>query len=152
MSEKPTNPKDLVATSKAPLGQIPPVASAWQSVAHIEGNLKYGLANWREAGVKAMVYIDAAKRHLDKFRDGQWADPETLVPHLASVAACCNIIIDAMYADKLIDDRPKSLDPEQIERAYGAVESVVKHLQQMHADKNPVHQFITGPAKLKEDK
>lgn len=142
---KPTNPKDLIGTDKLPLSLVPAIPLAWQSVAHLEGNLKYGLVNWREAGVRASIYIDAALRHLEKLKDGEWADPDTRVPHAASVCACMNIIMDSEAYGNLIDDRPKPM-PE-VSAKFAKIEEVSKHLKGMHADKNPVHYTISGPVK-----
>lgn len=144
-AEKPSNPKDLIGTSKVPLDLVPAIPLAWQSVAHLEGNVKYGLVNWREAGVRAGIYIAAALRHIEKFKEGEWADPGTRVPHLASVCACMNIIMDSHAYGNLIDDRPKPM-PE-VSAKYAEVEKVVEHLLQLHADKNPVHYTISGPVK-----
>lgn len=140
--EKPSNPKDMIGTDKVPLSLVPATALAYQAVAHLEGNLKYGLVNWREAGVRTSIYIDALQRHCAKFVNGEWEDPETHVPHLASMGACINIIIDAYESGKLIDDRPKSAPANKvIDRLSG----VVKHLRQIFADKNPIHYTIGGP-------
>lgn len=144
-TSKPSNPKDIIGTDKLPLGLVPAIPLAWQSVAHLEGNLKYGLVNWREAGVRAMIYIDAALRHLEKLKEGEWADPLTKVPHAASVCACLNIIMDAEAYDNLIDDRPKPM-PE-ISAKFGEIEEVVRHLKGLHADKNPTHYTIAGPVR-----
>jgi hypothetical protein len=139
---KDTNPKELVGSNKVPMGLVPPVTSAYLAIGHLEGDLKYGRANWREAGVKTMTYIDAAKRHIDKFRDGQWEDPQTHVPHLANALACVSIIIDAYHAKKLVDDRPKSVDSASV---IDGLSEVVQHLRVLHKDMKPVDYFINGP-------
>jgi hypothetical protein len=143
---KPSNPKDLIGSDKVPLGLVPPVTSAYLAIAHLEGDLKYGRSNWREAGIRAMIYVDACKRHLDKWRDGEEADPETTVPHLANALTCLSIIVDAQHCGKMIDDRPKAtLSSVVIDRLSG----IVKHLRNMHKDKKPIDYFITG-AKQRE--
>lgn len=139
---KPSNPKDLIGSTKVPMGLVPPVTTAYCAIGHLEGDLKYGRANWREAGVRTMIYLDAAKRHLDKFRDGEWADPETKVPHLANALACISIILDAYHCDKLIDDRPKGVNSAKV---IDSLSEVVKHLIDMHKDKKPTDYFIDGP-------
>lgn len=143
-SEKPSNPKDLIGTDKVPMGLVPDIAIAYQALGHLEGNLKYGLVNWREAGVRTSIYIDALKRHCAKFVNGEWEDPDTHVPHLGSMGACINIIIDAYESGKLIDDRPKSAPASAvIDRLSG----VVKHLRGLFKDKDPVHYTILGAMK-----
>src|SRR5690348_5848471 len=110
MAEKPSNPKDVIGSNKLPLGLVPTVTKALCTLGHMEGHLKYGLVNWREAGVRMSIYIDALERHIEKLKGGEWADPVTRVPHLANALACLSIIADAAYSGKLIDDRPKPTD------------------------------------------
>lgn len=62
---KPTNPKDLIGSGKLPLHLWPTTATAMGCIGLLEGMLKYGRSNWREAGVRASIYVDACKRHLD---------------------------------------------------------------------------------------
>ena len=140
---KASNPKDIIGSDKVPLGLVPPVTSAYLAIGHLEGDLKYGRVNWREAGVRFMIYLDACKRHLDKCRDGEWEDPETLVPHLSNALACISIILDAKTCGKLIDDRPKA--NENAAKVIDELGSVVKHLKKLHGDKKPVDYFIDGP-------
>jgi hypothetical protein len=103
---KPTNPKDAIGSDKLPVHLVPSTATALESLAFLEGALKYGKYNWRIAGVRMSIYLDALERHLAKLKNGEWADPGTGVPHLASIRACAGIIIDADVCGKLVDDRP----------------------------------------------
>lgn len=106
-SVKKSNPKDDVAVGKVPLTSVvPTIAHTVLALAHYEGAQKYGPFNWRGCGVRTSVYLDAAHRHLAKFQEGEWEDPDTGVPHLGSVMACCSIIMDAWVNNKLTDDRP----------------------------------------------
>ena len=136
------NPKDVIGSDKVPLHLVPATTMAYLAVAHFEGDLKYGKVNWREAGIRATIYIDACLRHVLKFKEGEWADPETKVPHLASALACLSIIVDAHHSGKLIDDRPKSIDASGVMDEIGFV---VKALKELHGDKKPVDYFIDGP-------
>lgn len=138
---KATNPKDMIAANKAPLSLVPLAAIEEEALALAEGLLKYGLSNWRWAGVRTSVYLDAALRHLFKFRDGQDRDPETLVHHLGNVRACCGIILDAIQAGSLTDDRPV--------RNLGAIdhlnensEIVMANLRELFKDCDPEHRTI----------
>jgi hypothetical protein len=144
LMDKPTNPKDLIGSTKVPMALVPPVTMAYLAVGHLEGDLKYGRVNWREAGVRTSIYLDACFRHLTKFRDGEWADPTTLVPHLANALCCLSIIIDAHHAGKLIDDRPKP-NPSTGE-VIDSLSEVVQNLQTLFKDKKPTDYLITGPA------
>jgi hypothetical protein len=146
LEEKPSNPKDIIGTNKVPLGLVPGTALAYQALGHLEGNLKYGLVNWREAGVRTSIYLDAMLRHIEKFKDGEWEDPETKVPHLGSICACANIIIDAYECGKLEDDRPKSAPTGKVvDRLAGNV----KHLRELFKEHNPAHYTINGPVKTR---
>jgi len=152
--QKPSNPKDLIGTNKVPLGLVPDTTKVLLALGHLEGNLKYGLVNWREAGVRFSIYIDALERHVAKLKAGEWADPITMVPHLGNAMACLSIITDAVYAGKLIDDRPMTTMgfkqaslpgqmsvPELIDSAV----IIVKHLRELFGDSKPIDYFIDGP-------
>lgn len=142
--EKPSNPKDLIGSNKLPLDLVPDLTMAYASLGHLEGDLKYGLVNWREAGVRTSIYIAALRRHVAKFYDaGEWADPVTHVPHLASALACIGIILDAHHAGKLTDDRPRP-NPETA-KVIEQLGEVVVHLKELFKDKNPIHYTIRGP-------
>jgi len=139
---KPSNPKDIVGSSKVPMGLVPGITMAYLAVGHLEGDLKYGRTNWREAGARAMIYVDACLRHLEKFKEGEWADPKTTVPHLANALACISIIIDAHHAGKLVDDRPKSTPASEV---IDQMSEIVAHLKKLHGANKPVDYFIDGP-------
>lgn len=141
LNEKPSNPKDIIGSNKVPLSLVPAATMAYLAVAHAEGHLKYGLVNWREAGVRATIYIDACLRHIQKYKEGEWADPETTVPHLANALTCLSIIVDAHHAGKLIDDRPKSVEASPV---MDEMAKVLVNLKALHADKKPIDYFING--------
>ncbi len=103
---KDTNPKDAAASTRLDLSLVPSTAIAYCALALAEGARKYGAYNWRRKGVLASVYKAAKDRHSSKWWNGQDYDPHTAVHELASVMACCAILIDAIECDKLIDDRP----------------------------------------------
>lgn len=142
MAGKPSNPKDIIGSDKVPMSLVPPVTMAYLAVGHLEGDLKYGRVNWREAGVRTSIYLDALLRHVEKFRDGEWADSVTGVPHLANALCCLSIIIDAHHAGKLVDDRPKAASSSEV---IDELSGVVKNLKTLYADKKPVDYFIDGP-------
>lgn len=112
-----SNPKDLVASGKVPLGLLPTVARVWGAVAlycgaflspRKDGRNGYCPYNWRNAEVRATVYLDAIERHLLAIRDGEWLDSESiggLVPHLGAIIADAAILLDADEYGTLIDDR-----------------------------------------------
>ncbi len=109
MSVTTGNPKDLVGAKKAPLRFVPPsLAIAVAPIMEL-GAIKYNNGvpcNWRQYPIKAMVYLEAAQRHLSAYSDGEDLDPESGKPHLWHAAACIAILIDSGLIGTLIDDRP----------------------------------------------
>ena len=106
MSTKDTNPKDAVGIKKAPLSTVSLPFVAAVGVAMLEGALKYGRHNYRVAGVRLSVYVDAIFRHLAAMWEGEWLDPDCGMPHIIKIAACCAVVFDAHIRGKLVDDRP----------------------------------------------
>lgn len=134
---KPTNPKDAIGVSKAPMHLVPGSAKAYLAMAFLEGALKYGKYNWRIAGVRASIYLDAMERHMEKFKNGEDVDQATKVPHLASVMACCAIILDADLVGKLNDDRPPRAD---VSKLIDGLSDHVAYLKDLYKDESP-HQY-----------
>ncbi len=102
------NPKDLVGSSKTPLGLLP-----WTALVQVAGVFKvgadkYGAYNWRTKGqpVQHVTYVEAAFRHLAAYMDGQTIDPETGCNHLAHAACGLLILLDASAVGNAIDNRP----------------------------------------------
>ncbi len=138
---KDTNPKDAIGSTKLPMSVVPESVIAYASLAWLEGKTKYGGVNWRAAGVRVSVYIDALKRHCAKYYDGgEWADPKTTVPHLASIIACAGIILDAQLAGKLTDDRP--LPQLGLPALIDQLSETVAHLKELHKDMAPHHYTV----------
>jgi hypothetical protein len=135
MSEsKPTNPKDAMGVRKLPMHLVPGSAKAYLTMAFMEGALKYGKYNWRVAGVRASIYLDAMERHMEKYKNGEDIDKDTKVPHLASIMACCAIILDADLCDKLNDDRPPRAD---VSKLIDDLAGHVGYLKEFYKDENP---------------
>lgn len=134
MSTKASNPKDAIGSDKLPIHLWPETATATGSIGLLNGDLKYGRSNWRHAGVRASVYVDAIRRHLAAWFEGEECDPDDGVPHLAAVLASAAILVDARAAGMLTDDR-------QTPGGYRAlVDDLTPHvarLKALHADKNP---------------
>lgn len=131
---KSSNPKEAFGDAKMPMDLLPDTATVQFNLAFLEGALKYGQYNWRVAGVKVSTYVRAARRHLSKFWNGKDVDPVTLVHELASVGACCAIMLDAIACGKLTDDRPPHAD---MERALADAAKVAAHLKQLFKDHSP---------------
>lgn len=136
MEQKPTNPKDAIATMKLPLHLVSPVVKAYQAVAHFLGNVKYGAWNYRAGGARASVYKAALERHMDRWWEGEELDPVDGTPHLANAQACINILIDARAMGKLVDDRPPSAP---IAKVYAELEPMVGRILEMYGERQPRH-------------
>ena len=52
------------------------------------GAKKYAVDNWKKVDNLEERYINALYRHLNSFRKGEYADPESGLPHLSHATAC----------------------------------------------------------------
>ncbi len=138
----PLNPKDQVASQKAPLELVSDIACAMESLAMLNGKGKYGGVNYRGSQVRAMVYIGALKRHLLCWLNGEESDSEG-VPHLGAMRACLGIIIDAQVCGTLVDDRPPACP--NIAKYMADLAKTSEALVKLHADKSPKHWTIADP-------
>jgi hypothetical protein len=141
------NPKDAIGAGKLPLHLWPSTASALGCLGLLDGMLKYGRSNWRVAGVRASIYVDAAQRHLAKWFEGENCDADSGLPHLSHALACLAILVDAQAAGKLNDDR-------MVAGGYlGMLADLTPHvarLKELHANKNPRHYTIADSAAMTE--
>ena len=111
------NPKDLIGVKKVPtLSVIPTAALVQMGRAMENGAEKYGPFNWRQHAVKSSIYIDACLRHIMAWVDGEEDAADSGVHHLGHAMAGLAIVLDAMEADKLIDERSPGPSPEMLER------------------------------------
>lgn len=107
MDTKDTNPKDSVGVKKwrqfctIPFGPICAIG-----VAMLEGARKYGRHNYRVAGVRASVYIDAAIGHLIQWWEGEDVDKDSELNHITKAAASLVVLLDGMMNENYVDDRP----------------------------------------------
>jgi hypothetical protein len=135
-----TNPKQLHGQSSLPLSAFSPLATAYGSLGKLNGALKYGTSNFVATPVIASIYVDAIRRHLDKWMAGQENDPVDNVPHFSAVLANVDILLCARAAGTLIDDRP------MIKGYYEEIEKLtpmVKALHELHKDRNPHHYLLS---------
>ena len=139
---KSTNPKDAIGSSKLPLHLWPETATIMGCVGLLDGMLKYGRSNWRHSGVRVSIYLDAIRRHLGAYGEGEDYDQDSGAPHLAHALACLAIIVDADAHGKLMDDRQYAESPGY----RGLVETLTPHVERLkdkHAEKSP-HHFTIG--------
>lgn len=132
--KKESNPKDAIGSAKLPMHLVPGSAKAFLTLGFLEGALKYGKYNWRVAGVRVSTYLDAMERHMEKYKNGEDCDPVTKVPHLASIMACCSIILDAGVVNKLTDDRPPRAPVSEL---IDSMVSDVAYLKSLYEGENP---------------
>jgi hypothetical protein len=121
-----TNPKDLIGATKISTTKIPDVAIAHCAAAMMDGARRYGSYNWRSNAVQADIYIDAARRHLAAWMNGERVADDSKVHHLGHAMACCAILLDAEAEECLVDNRPKT---------NGAYLRVAKELNEMMKEK-----------------
>ena len=114
----------------------PETATIHGCLALLDGACKYGRCNWREAGVRASIYYDACRRHLNAWFEGEDHAEDSGVHHLGHALACLAVIVDAMEAGRLIDDR-------QYRGGYrhclGRETKYVADIKAQHAGKSPTH-------------
>lgn len=101
-----TDPKGEAGSKKAPMWLLPPFALEETAWVHGLGSAKYGAWNWIKTKVCASTYISAIMRHLMAWHQRQDNDAESGKSHLAHIAACVNILMDAQHKGCLDDDRP----------------------------------------------
>jgi 5'(3')-deoxyribonucleotidase len=142
---KPSNPKDMLGTNKLPLHLVPATAIAEESLAFLDGALKYGRANWRAVGVCATTYVAAAKRHLEAYLEGEDMPADSDATHIAHARACLGILTDAKYAGKLRDDRNVRGGYAE---AVAALTPRVAAIRARYADRTPRHYTIADNPEL----
>ena len=131
------NPKDLLGSQKPSLTKIPATAQLWESLAMMDGAGKYGPYNWRDKAVVASIYVDACKRHLDAWFEGQRCASDSGCHHLGHARACLGILLDAESTGNLIDDRPTVADSGD---AYQrTLEEVTKLIPEQHRRHQEFH-------------
>lgn len=141
MDEKNTNPKDAMGIAKVPQSCIPAPVIGELGLAMMEGALKYGRHNYRSVGVRASVYFDAAKRHLDAFWEGEDTDPQSGVHHLVKAMACLAVLRDSMLQKNWVDDRP----PPSPEGWQEELNQKAAALLKKYPDPKPAHTSKVSP-------
>lgn len=122
---KETNPKDAVGTRKVPMSCVPMPPLTEVAVAMQEGARKYGRHNYRQAGIRASVYFDAAMRHLIAWWEGEDIDPDSGISHISKAVATLMVLRDGQMRSMCEDDRPPRT-PDVIRQANVLSEKVVE--------------------------
>lgn len=133
------NPNDALGAKRIPFHLFPETATIQGALAMLDGAYKHGRANYRAGGVRASIYYDACRRHLNAWFEGEQNADDSGVSHLGHALACIAILIDCEAAGVLEDDRQfpggyldliKELTPQ------------VEALNVMHKGKRPKHYTI----------
>jgi hypothetical protein len=137
MSEKASNPKDIIGARKAKVSVVPAPVIYEIGLGMTEGMCKYGRHNFRAIGVRASVYYDATMGHIMDWWEGQDTDPDSQLNHITKALSSLTVLRDAMLQDKWTDDRPPR--SKVFKSDYNARAAAIMDL---HADKNPHHYTI----------
>lgn len=107
LSMKPSNPKDGIGVKKWRQFFTVPQRVLWEvGVAMLEGAMKYGRHNYRESGVQASVYTDAAMGHISAWIEGEDIDPDSGLSHITKAITSLIVLRDGMIEGNFTDDRP----------------------------------------------
>ena len=130
------NPKDAVGIRKWRYISTIPLTVMWEiGAALLEGALKYGRHNYRVAGVRASVYVDAATGHIGQWWEGEDIDKDSGLSHITKAIASLIVVRDAMIQDMLTDDRPPKGKLDQVRTDLQTVVDVMfeKYPEPKHA-------------------
>ena len=134
---KDTNPKESIGIRKIPYSCVPDNVTAAVAVALLEGGIKYGRHNYRDAGVLASVYYDATRRHLGAYWEGEDIDPESGLPHVIKAIASLTVLADAMMNGMVDDDRPPKVESgwmDELNRKVGELLDKYPERKEAHRD------------------
>jgi hypothetical protein len=122
----PYNPKDAVGVRKWRQYTTIPTTVIWGlGVAMLEGARKYGRHNYRAAPVRASIYVDAAKGHIDQYWEGEDVDKDSKLHHVLKAIASLAVLYDAIETGHCIDDRPPKIDLDAFrEKMQAAVDDI----------------------------
>lgn len=128
---KLTNPKDAVGSRKWRQIACIPRRVLWEvGLALFEGVVKYGAYNYRDSGVRATVYLDAAYGHMDQWMEGEDIDGDSGVSHITKAIASLIVLRDGMMEGNFQDDRPPKhagLDEQRVFLQQKVTELVEKY-------------------------
>jgi hypothetical protein len=123
---KDSNPKDSVGIKKVPFSTVSAPVIAEIGLAMLEGSRKYGRHNYRAIGVRASVYYDACLRHLTQWWEGEDTDPDSGLSHITKALACLAVLRDAMFIDKVVDDRPPKTKQGWVQEMNKRAEEIIQ--------------------------
>ena len=100
------NPKESIGQTKPSLHHIPPRVLLEVAQAMMEGSKKYGIYNYRKAGVSYSTYYSSTFRHLIAWFEGEDIDPDSGLSHITKAISGLIVLRDSMLEGNAIDDRP----------------------------------------------
>lgn len=137
MNKKPSNPKDVIGSTKIDLGLVPDTLVVCAATAFFEGASKYGRYNWRIAGVRASIYHGMVRRHIAAWWNGEDRGALTHVHHLDNAIACLAILRDAELYGMLADDRPPAPDRAAMSKLIDTQAGLVATLRETFKRESP---------------
>lgn len=145
---KETNPKDGVGIKKPRSYQsVSAIVHRLVGIGMMEGARKYGRHNYRVAKVRAGVYYDATKNHLDDWWEGEDIDKLSGLPHVIKAICSLYVLADAIVGDNLVDDRPpKLVDIEEFTAKY---QKIVDDMFERIPDSLPAYTQVSHPKLVK---
>ena len=121
------NPKDFLGVSKwGPFHVLPMTVMTEVATGMGEGGMKYGSHNYRVAGVRSSVYVDAAFRHIVQYWEGEDVDADSGLSHITKAICSLVVLRDAMIQDMLTDDRPPKGNIAQVRNEMQATMDSLK--------------------------
>ena len=140
MTTKDTNPKDAIGVKKWRQYCTVPATVLWEvGVGMLEGAMKYGRHNYRVSGVRASVYVDAAKGHIDQWWEGEDIDDLSNLSHITKAICSLVVLRDAMIQDMLNDDRPPKA---KLDKVRDAMQKAVEDLFERYPE--PLPPYVEG--------
>lgn len=118
------NPKARAGFRKLPMELIPAIAIVQEAAVFGLGadcpEKAYGRWNWRDTPIDVQTYLGAIDRHKALWAAGEDIDEQSGVSHLAHIRASCAILMDAIDAGTLRDNRVRSPETIRLLKAYDA--------------------------------
>lgn len=102
------NPKEEIGQAKVSIHHIPPRVILEVAQAMMEGSKKYGIYNYRKAGVSFSTYYSSTFRHLAAWFEGEDIDPDSGLSHVTKAISGLIVLRDSMLEKNFIDDRPNT--------------------------------------------
>jgi hypothetical protein len=107
--QKPENPKEAIGQAKPSIHHIPPRVLLEVAQAMMEGSKKYGIYNYRKAGVSFSTYYSSTFRHLIAWFEGEDIDKDSGLNHVVKAIAGLCVLYDSILEGNYQDDRPNTL-------------------------------------------